>query len=191
MGPSRFRTSANIQAREMTGEANYKGLDFSFEKRLRDGYSYRAVVHLVGNARPGARTPCGVIWTRAKHSGSRIVGGAERLRHPTSTGRELHLRIAVRSATARTCRMAWPVTSSAVGWSAASSARDPGVPFTVTQGNNNVGADQTGLPNLTGDPQGAETVAQWFNPAAFTPVPSGTFGERGPQYPPRPRLGDV
>ncbi len=49
----------------------------------------------------------------------------------------------------------------------------------MTQGNNNVGADQTGLPNLTGDPQGAETVAQWFNPAAFTPVPSGTFGNAG------------
>jgi hypothetical protein len=51
--------------------------------------------------------------------------------------------------------------------------------FTVTQGNNNVGADQTGLPDLTGDPKGAETVDQWFNPAAFTPVPSGQFGNAG------------
>ena len=51
--------------------------------------------------------------------------------------------------------------------------------FTVTQGNNNVGADQTGMPNLTGDPEGAETVAQWFNPAAFTRVPSGAFGNAG------------
>ena len=46
----------------------------------------------------------------------------------------------------------------------------------------------TGLPNLTGDPEGAETVEQWFNPAAFTPVPSGTFGNarrnilRGPGW---------
>ncbi len=36
-----FPNFGNIQAREMTGEANYKGVDFSFEKRLRDGYSYR------------------------------------------------------------------------------------------------------------------------------------------------------
>ena len=86
-----FPNFGNIQAREMSGEANYKGVDFSFEKRLRDGYSYRLSVHLVGNARPGARTPRGVIWTRAKHSGSRIVGGAKRLRRPTPTGGELHL----------------------------------------------------------------------------------------------------
>ncbi len=54
-----------------------------------------------------------------------------------------------------------------------------GRPFTVTQGNNNVGAGATGLPNLTGDPQGAETVEQWFNPAAYTRVTSGTFGNAG------------
>ena len=32
----------NIQWREMNGEANYKGMDLSFEKRFRKGYSYRA-----------------------------------------------------------------------------------------------------------------------------------------------------
>jgi hypothetical protein len=51
--------------------------------------------------------------------------------------------------------------------------------FTVTQGNNNVGADQTGVPNLSGDPKGAETVQPWFNPATFTQVPSGTSGNAG------------
>ena len=54
-----------------------------------------------------------------------------------------------------------------------------GRPITITQGNNNVGAGMTGLPNLTGDPKGAETVEQWFNPLAFTRVTSGTFGNAG------------
>jgi hypothetical protein len=54
-----------------------------------------------------------------------------------------------------------------------------GRPFTVTQSNNNVGAGATGLPNLTGDPKGAKTVEQWFNPAAYTRVTSGTFGNAG------------
>jgi hypothetical protein len=34
----------------------------------------------------------------------------------------------------------------------------------------------TGLPNVVGDPSGLKTADQWFNTAAFQPVPSGTFG---------------
>ena len=34
----------------------------------------------------------------------------------------------------------------------------------------------TGLPNVTGDAERPETVDQWFNTAAFTPVASGFFG---------------
>ncbi|HTL46282.1 MAG TPA: hypothetical protein VL262_18240, partial [Vicinamibacterales bacterium] len=60
--------------------------------------------------------------------------------------------------------------------------------FTVNQSTNNVGQSMTGLPDETGDPSGPKTVDQWFNPAAFTPVPSGVFGNekrntlRGPGY---------
>ena len=49
----------------------------------------------------------------------------------------------------------------------------------MTQSTNNVGAGATGLPDLTGDPDGAKTVEQWFNPAAYTRVTSGTFGNAG------------
>jgi len=51
-----------------------------------------------------------------------------------------------------------------------------GHPFTVTQSGNNVGTSMTGLPNVTGSTDGPKTVDQWFNIAAFTAVPSGTFG---------------
>ena len=62
------------------------------------------------------------------------------------------------------------------------------VAFTVTQSNNNVGTNMTGLPNVTGDTEGPKTVDQWFNKAAFSIVPSGTFGNeernsiRGPGF---------
>jgi hypothetical protein len=51
-----------------------------------------------------------------------------------------------------------------------------GHPFTVTQSGNNVGTSMTGLPNVTGDTSGPQTVDKWFNTAAFTAVPSGAFG---------------
>ena len=63
-----------------------------------------------------------------------------------------------------------------------------GRPFTVTQGSLE-GA--TWLPNLTGDPQGAETVDQWFNAAAFTRVPAGMFGNAGRNSLRGPWLRDV
>ena len=37
----------------MNGEANYKGVDLSFEKRFSDGYSYRAS-YTIGEARDQA-----------------------------------------------------------------------------------------------------------------------------------------
>jgi hypothetical protein len=46
----------------------------------------------------------------------------------------------------------------------------------------------TGLPDMTGDPAGPQTIDQWFNKAAFTPVASGVFGNetrnllRGPGF---------
>ena len=63
-----------------------------------------------------------------------------------------------------------------------------GRPFTVNQGNNNVGLNMTGLPNVSGNTDGPKTVDQWFNVAAFQAVPSGTFGNehrnllRGPGW---------
>jgi hypothetical protein len=75
------------------------------------------------------------------------------------------------------------------GWtfSAIYAARS-GRPFTVNQGNNNVGQNMTGLPNMIGDGEGPKDVDEWFDKTDFQPVTSGTFGDekrnrlRGPGW---------
>ena len=72
-----------------------------------------------------------------------------------------------------------------------------GRPFTVNQSNNNVGQNMTGLPDVVGDFGGERecnsttdcpAAQRWFDPAAFQPVASGTFGNeqrnqlRGPDW---------
>jgi hypothetical protein len=177
-GPIPYPSFGNIQAREMTGEANYKGLDLSFEKRLSDGYSYRAS-YTLGNSRDQAPEHLNASSGRAQNTRDleswegpsdfdirhRFVGNfiAEL---PFGEGKPY-----LQGGVASHILGGWMV-------SGIFSARS-GRPFTATQNNNNVGADQTGLPNLTGDPEGPKTVAQWFNVAAFTRVPTGTFGDAG------------
>jgi outer membrane receptor protein involved in Fe transport len=168
----------NIQAREMTGEASYQGVDLSFEKRFTDGYGYR-VSYTLGESRDQAPEHLAASSGRAQDS--RNLESWEGpsdfdIRHRFVANFIVELPFGEGKA------MLQDGVGSAIlgGWlvSGIYSARS-GRPFTVTQGNNNVGADHTGLPNLTGDPEGAQTVAQWFNPAAFTPVPSGSFGNAG------------
>jgi outer membrane receptor protein involved in Fe transport len=168
----------NIQAREMSGEANYKGVDLSFEKRFGDGYGYRAS-YTIGEARDQAPEHLNASSGRAQNT--RDLESWEGpsdfdIRHRFVANFIVELPFGEGK------RMLQDGVAAKIlgGWSVSGiySARS-GRAFTVTQGNNNVGADQTGLPDLTGDPKGAETVAQWFNPAAFTQVPSGTFGNAG------------
>jgi hypothetical protein len=162
----------------MNGAANYKGVDFSFEKRFSDGYGYRAS-YTLGEARDQAPEHLNASSGRAQNT--RDLESWEGpsdfdIRHrfvanfiaelPFGEGKAM-----LQDGVAAKIFGNWLVS----GIYSARSGRS----FTVTQGNNNVGADQTGMPNLTGDPTGAETVQQWFNPAAFTQVPSGTFGNAG------------
>jgi outer membrane receptor protein involved in Fe transport len=177
-GPVPYPDFGNIQAREMSGEANYKGLDLSVEKRLSNGYSYRAS-YTVSSARDQAPEHLNASSGRAQNSRDldswegpsdfdirhRFVGNFI-LELPFGPGKPM-----LQDGVAGQILGGWL-------FSGIYSMRS-GRAFTVTQGNNNVGADQTGLPDLTGDPKGAETVDQWFNPAAFTPVPSGQFGNAG------------
>jgi outer membrane receptor protein involved in Fe transport len=177
-GPVPYPNFGNIQAREMTGEANYKGLDLSFEKRLSDGYSYR-VSYTLSETRDQAPEHLAASSGRAQNSRD-----LESWEGPSDF--DIRHRLVSNFIAELPFGPGKPYLQEGAaghilgGWlvSGIFSARS-GRAFTVTQGNNNVGADHTGLPNLTGDPQGAETVEQWFNPAAFTQVPSGAFGNAG------------
>ena len=168
----------NVQWREMVGEASYMGVDLSFEKRMSKGYSYRAS-YTVGEARDQA--PEHLNASSGRPQNGRDLESWEGpsdfdIRHrlvanfiaelPFGEGKPF-----VQDGVAAKILGGWMVT----GIYSARSGR----PITITQGNNNVGAGMTGLPNLTGDPTGAQTVEQWYNPAAFTQVPSGTFGNAG------------
>jgi hypothetical protein len=167
-----------VQWREMTGEGSYKGVDLSFEKRMSKGYSYRAS-YTLGDAIDQA--PEHLNASSGRPQNGRDLSAWEGpsdfdIRHrlvanfiaelPFGEGKPY-----LQQGIAAKILGGWMVT----GIYSARSGR----PMTITQGNNNVGAGMTGLPNLTGDPQGAETVEQWYNPAAFTQVPSGTFGNAG------------
>ncbi len=168
----------NIQQRDMSGEANYKGVDLSFEKRMGSGYSYRAS-YTIGSARDQAPEHLNASSGRAQNS--RDLESWEGPSDFDIRHRFVGNFIAELPFGAGKPYLQDGVTGQIFGgWlvSGIFSART-GRAFTVTQSSNNVGPDQTGLPNLTGDPKGAETVDQWFNPAAFTAVPSGVFGNAG------------
>ena len=168
----------NIQIREMNGEGNYKGVDMSFEKRFGSGYGYRAS-YTLSEARDQAPEHLNATSGRAQNT--RDLESWEGpsdfdIRHRFVANFIVELPFGEGKALLQD-GVAGKILG---GWllSGIYSART-GRAFTVNQANNNVGADQTGMPDLTGDPQGPETVAQWFNPAAFTPVPSGMFGNAG------------
>lgn len=177
-GPVPYPGFGNIQAREMSGEASYRGVDLSFEKRFSDGYGYRAS-YTIGEARDQAPEHLNASSGRAQNSRN-----LESWEGPSDF--DIRHRFVANFIAELPFGEGKPMLQDGVagqifgGWmvSGIFSARS-GRAFTVTQGNNNVGADHSGLPNLTGDPAGARTVRQWFNPAAFTPVPSGTFGNAG------------
>jgi outer membrane receptor protein involved in Fe transport len=177
-GPVPFPNFGNIQLRDMTGEANYKGMDLSFEKRFGSGYSYRAS-YTVGSARDQAPEHLNASSGRAQNSRD-----LESWEGPSDF--DIRHRLVANFIAELPFGAGKPFAQEGVasrilgGWlvSGIYSARS-GRAFTVTQGNNNVGPDQTGLPNLSGDPEGPETVEQWFNTAAFTQVASGAFGNAG------------
>lgn len=177
-GPVPYPAFGHIQWREMTAEASYRGVDLSFEKRFRDGYGYRAS-YTIGSARDQAPEHLAA-------SSGRPQNGRDLESWEAPSDFDIRHRLVANFIAELPFGRGKPMLQDGIasqilgGWlvSGILSART-GRAFTATQGTNNVGAGATGLPDLTGDPAGAETVDQWFNPAAFTRVASGTFGNAG------------
>lgn len=181
-GARPYPNFAHIQWRDPIGESSYKGVDFAAEKRMSNGYSYR-VAYTWSDSRDQA--PEHLAATSGRPQDTNNIAAWEGpsdfdVRHrvvasfiaESPVGRSVDLGSAGNAILGD-----WTVS----GIYTARSGR----PFTVTQGGLE-GA--TWLPNLTGDPQGQETVDSWFNVAAFTRVPAGQFGNagrnilRGPGY---------
>ncbi len=177
-GPLPYPNFGHIQWREMVGDSSFKGMDLSLEKRFANGYGYRASYTL---SKSIDQAPEHLSASSGRPQNGRDLKSWEgpsdfdiRHRFVGNFIAELPFGEGKRWATAG------PASAILGGWlvSGIYTARS-GRPFTVTQGNNNVGAGATGLPDRTGDPKGQETVDNWFNVAAFTRVVSGKFGNAG------------
>jgi len=177
-GPVPYPAFGNIQWREMTGDGNYRGLDLAFEKRFSKGYSYR-VSYTLSEARDQAPE-------HLSASSGRPQNGRDLESWEGPTDFDVRHRLVANFVAELPFGENKPLARTGIakhllgGWllSGIFSARS-GRAFTVTQGTNNVGLGATGLPNQIGNPEGPKTVEQWFNPAAFELVPSGTFGNAG------------
>ena len=176
----RTRTFGNVQWREMTGEGQLQGRRHVVREAVQQAATATARPTPIGEARDsGARAPRTPRRAAAERPRPRVVGRAERLRHPPSPRRQLHRRAAVRRRQAVRRRTASPRRSSAAGWSAASTARARAARSRLRRATTTSAPVMTGLPNLTGDPRAPRRSSSGINPAAFTPVPSGTFGNAG------------
>ncbi|MBA2302761.1 MAG: TonB-dependent receptor [Acidobacteria bacterium] len=186
-GARPYPTLGHIQYREHSGESEYLGADFSFERRFARGYGFR-MSYTLGESRDQA--PEHLAASSGRPQNGRDLSSWEGpsdfdVRHRFVGSFVVELPFGAGKPWLST----GPGAALLGGWTLSGiyTGRS-GLPFTVTQGTNNVGDGATGLPNLVGDPEGARTVDSWFNVAGFELVPSGTFGNagrnilRGPRY---------
>ena len=177
LGPRPFPTvGPQIQWREEKGSSHYKGMDLAFEKRYSSGYSF-GLSYTLSECKDDTAEHLTTGGSPSRSQNARDLEAWEGPcgydnRHRFSANFVYELPFAKSSTGATKAFLGdWLVS----GIFAARSGR----PFTVVQGNNNVGLYHTGLPNRVGDGEGPKTVDRWFDPAAFQAVTSGTFGNSG------------
>jgi hypothetical protein len=178
-GPLPYPNFGFVEWRAQNGTSDYDGVDVGLQRRFAKGYSF-GVSYTLGDSRDDSSEQLTTQGSNAFPQNSRDFsnwyGPSDYdVRHRFTTNFVVNLPLG-KNVFARD----WVAS----GVYAARSGR----PFTVNQSTNNVGQNMTGLPDLTGDWKGPETIDQWFNKAAFTPVASGVFGNekrnqlRGPGF---------
>jgi hypothetical protein len=189
LGPLPYPSFGFIEWRAQNGKSEYKGIDFGLDRRFADGWSF-GVSYTLGDSKDDGSEQLTTQGSNAFPQEARNFGpwygpSDYDVRHRLAVNfvAELPFGAGKRWATSGAGQAllgGWTFS----GIYAARSGR----PFTVNQGNNNVGLAMTGLPNVVGDPNGPKTVDQWFNVAVFQAVASGTFGNerrnrlRGPGW---------
>jgi carboxypeptidase family protein/TonB-dependent receptor-like protein len=188
-GPLPFPNFGFIEWRSQRGRSEYKGVDLGLERRFAQGLSL-GVAYTLGDSKDNTSEH---LSTQGSASFPQDAVNLDAWYGPSDY--DVRHRLAVNFVAELPFGHGRKMLQSGVGaailgdWTIAGIyAARSGRPFTVTQGSNNVGQSMTGLPNQAGDATGPETIAQWFDPAAFQAVPSGTFGNekrnglRGPGW---------
>jgi hypothetical protein len=155
-----------IEWRADNGRSDYKGIDLGLEKRFVRGYAF-GLAYTVGKSQDNSSEQ---LTTQGSNAFPQNARDFESWFGPSDYD--------VRHRFSANFVWALPGTNIvARDWTVSGIyTAHTGHPFTVNQSGNNVGTSATGLPNVTGDTTGPQTVDQWFNTAAFQAVTSGTFG---------------
>ncbi len=156
-----------VEWRAQNGISEYKGVDLGLEKRFARGYAF-GLSYTLGDSMDNSSEQ---LTTQGSNAFPQNARDFDSWYGPSDY--DVRHRF--------TANFVWnlPLGDNvfARGWTVSGIyTKRSGRPFTVNQSSNNVDTNMTGLPNVSGDTIGPETVEKWFNTAAFTSVPSGTFG---------------
>jgi Carboxypeptidase regulatory-like domain/TonB-dependent Receptor Plug Domain len=160
----------SINDRETTANSSYNSLQASFRKRLSRGLlfytSYTFARTLTDSSDDRGNTPQDVLNYKlekgpASFQRTHVFNMSYLWEVPFPKDAPYHLNWFLGG---------WQVAGATFFWS--------GLPLTVTQGGDFLGTGGNTRPNLIADPKGPETVAQWFNTAAFAAATT-TFGTAG------------
>ena len=144
-----------IEWRAQNGTSEYKGVDIGLEKRFARGYAF-GVSYTLGDSKDNSSEQ---LTTQGSNAFPQNARDFDSWFGPSDY--DVRHRF--------TANFVWnlPLGDNVIarGWIVSGIyTKRSGRPFTVNQSGNNVGTNMTGLPNVVGDPKGAETVDSGSTP---------------------------